>query len=86
MPCDCPNARANRVLGHLWVRCRADGCTSIWYRPRHDRGRLARPPEPGYPADRAAVISWSGGSQPSCFHKMAPDAEVSTNHGWSWTP
>src|SRR5215469_11672528 len=40
MPCDCPNARANRVLGHLWVRCRAEGCSSIWYRPRHERGRL----------------------------------------------
>src|SRR5215469_16571753 len=40
MPCDCPNARANRVLGHLWVRCRAEGCSSIWYRPRHERSRL----------------------------------------------
>lgn len=40
MPCDCPNARANGVLGHLWVRCRAEGCASIWYRPRHQPGRL----------------------------------------------
>ena len=36
MPCDCPNARAHEVLGHLWVRCRANGCPSIWYRPRHE--------------------------------------------------
>jgi len=36
MPCDCPNAAANKVLGHLWVRCRAVGCPSIWYRPWHE--------------------------------------------------
>lgn len=36
MPCDCPAALAREVLGHLWVRCRAEGCPSIWYRPRHE--------------------------------------------------
>jgi hypothetical protein len=24
-------------MGHLWVRCRADRCPSIWYRPPHER-------------------------------------------------
>ncbi|HEY2075583.1 MAG TPA: hypothetical protein VGH53_04535 [Streptosporangiaceae bacterium] len=33
-PCDCPEAKADN-LGHLYVRCRADGCPAIWYRPRH---------------------------------------------------
>jgi hypothetical protein len=38
MPCDCRNAQVNNVLGHLWVRCRAEGCRSIWYRPSHRPG------------------------------------------------
>lgn len=33
-----------------------------------------------------AVVSWFTGSQPSCFQRILPLAEVSTNHGWSWTP
>ena len=34
-PCDCPEAKAEK-LGHLYVRCRAvEGCSSIWYRPAH---------------------------------------------------
>jgi len=37
MPCDCKNALSNGVLGHLWVRCRTSGCSSIWYRPRHEQ-------------------------------------------------
>ena len=38
-PCDCAPARAQQLKGpgHLTVRCRAEGCTSIWYKPRHDR-------------------------------------------------
>jgi len=40
MPCDCRNAQVNNVLGHLWVRCRAEGCPSIWYRPRHQPGEV----------------------------------------------
>jgi len=33
MPCDCLGAKADN-LGHLYIRCRAGGCPSIWYRPR----------------------------------------------------
>jgi hypothetical protein len=37
-----------RGSGHLTVTCRAEGCPSIWYRPRHDREsasqRGGRPP------------------------------------------
>lgn len=53
MPCDCPNTVASNVLGHLWVRCRAEGCPSIWYRPRH------QPAEQGL-ADADSVASWPG--------------------------
>src|ERR1700722_10945701 len=35
MPCDCPAAAREPGHGHLWVRCRAEGCREIWYRPRH---------------------------------------------------
>jgi hypothetical protein len=35
MPCDCASALAAEGFGHLWVRCRAPGCSSIWYRPPH---------------------------------------------------
>ena len=37
MPCDCESALAGNQLGHLWVRCRTNGCPSIWYRPRHSK-------------------------------------------------
>ena len=40
MPCDCPGAMTEPGRGHLWVRCRADGCPAIWYQPAH-----------GFPAD-----------------------------------
>jgi len=57
MPCDCRNAQANNVLGHLWVRCRAEGCTAIWYRPRH------RPDGHGLAefARIMLVAAWCGG-------------------------
>jgi hypothetical protein len=35
MPCDCPGAMTEPGRGDLWVRCRADGCPAIWYRPAH---------------------------------------------------
>jgi hypothetical protein len=35
MPCDCPAAAREPGRGHLWVRCRAEGCASIWYKPPH---------------------------------------------------
>jgi hypothetical protein len=37
-PCDCERARVQRPKGpgHLTVRCRAEGCRSIWHQPRHD--------------------------------------------------
>jgi hypothetical protein len=35
MPCDCPEAMREPGRGHLWVRCQAGGCPSIWYRPAH---------------------------------------------------
>ncbi len=35
MPCDCPQALGQPGRGHLWVRCRADGCLAIWYQPPH---------------------------------------------------
>jgi hypothetical protein len=36
--CDCAPARAERSrgAGHLTVRCRAEGCPSVWRKPRHD--------------------------------------------------
>src|SRR5258707_3853810 len=38
-PCDCAPARAERPRGpgHLTVLCRTEGCTSVWYKPRHDK-------------------------------------------------
>ena len=38
-PCGCAPARAGqpRGPGHLTVRCRAEGCRSVWYKPRHDQ-------------------------------------------------
>jgi hypothetical protein len=57
MPCDCPSARAHGVLGHLWVRCRTEGCPSIWYRPRHEL------PEAGAP--RASLISEALAGRPN---------------------
>lgn len=42
MPCDCAGARRNDGgLGHLRVSCRADGCRSAWYRPRHESAQAA---------------------------------------------
>ncbi|HXW45403.1 MAG TPA: hypothetical protein VEL03_11485 [Streptosporangiaceae bacterium] len=41
MPCDCPAALATEGLGHLWVRCRADGCPAIWYQPPHEDAQSA---------------------------------------------
>ena len=37
-PCSCPRALAHRErgAGHLVVRCGEQGCSSTWYRPRHD--------------------------------------------------
>ena len=35
---------------------------------------------------RAAALRAATGSQPSCFQTILPEAEVSTNHGWSCTP
>lgn len=68
MPCDCRGAQSNDVLGHLWVRCRATGCPSIWYRPRHDKGvaqlaedtgladrREVRRPDVGHVQERLSV-------------------------------
>jgi len=57
MPCDCRNAQANNVLGHLWVRCRADGCRSIWYRPRHEPGAQGLAELSGI----VLVAAWRGG-------------------------
>lgn len=57
MPCDCPNTVASNVLGHLWVRCRAEGCPSIWYRPRHQ-------PEEQALAEAGSVVSWPGAWRP----------------------
>src|SRR5262249_29961570 len=62
MPCDCPNSRANGVLGHLWVRCRADGCSSIWYRPRHQRARL------GLALALAAAVGWPWAASAEAAH------------------
>ena len=39
--CDCPPALAAGTpgpSGHLAVYCRAKGCRSVWYRPRHHTG------------------------------------------------
>jgi hypothetical protein len=72
MPCDCPNAAANNVLGHLWVRCRADGCPSIWYRPRHEppdaRTPYARPIREALaaPATPRRVRSGRLAAEPQC--------------------
>jgi hypothetical protein len=35
---------------------------------------------------RAAAITAETGSQPSWCHTILPVAELSTYHGWSWTP
>jgi hypothetical protein len=37
-PCDCDPAIADPSAGqgHLTVRCRAQGCPSLWRRPPHD--------------------------------------------------
>jgi hypothetical protein len=37
-PCQCEPARAAqpRGSGHRVVLCRAGGCQSVWYQPRHD--------------------------------------------------
>jgi hypothetical protein len=37
-------------------------------------------------AFRAAASRAGTGSQPSWLHTILPEAEVSANHGWSWTP
>jgi hypothetical protein len=44
MPCDCPSALAERErgAGHLRVSCRAPGCGSVWYKPRHESGPPSR--------------------------------------------
>ena len=45
-PCDCEPARAERPRGpgHLTVRCRAGGSSSVWRKPRHeaDKRQLGR--------------------------------------------
>jgi hypothetical protein len=66
MPCDCRNAQASKVLGHLWVRCRAEGCPAIWYRPahRHDGHALAEF------ARIMLVAAWRGGF----LSRIHPDA------------
>jgi hypothetical protein len=41
--CHCAPARAahpdRAASGHLTVACRAPGCRSVWYRPRHEPGK-----------------------------------------------
>lgn len=65
MPCDCPSVTAGNVLGHLWVRCRADGCPSIWYRPRHQPPGSARPLAWSAPADTSQAAGLSDGAERS---------------------
>jgi hypothetical protein len=67
-PCDCAPARAERTRGsgHLTVRCRSGGCTSVWYRPRHDAasgswGAAAARPRALAGPQCAAVIPQPGG-------------------------
>lgn len=36
---DCPAALRQPGRGHLWVSCRAAGCTAIWYQPPHAEGQ-----------------------------------------------
>ena len=45
MPCDCGPAQAmqEQSPGHLVVYCRAQGCESAWYSPRHEPAGSARP-------------------------------------------
>jgi hypothetical protein len=74
MPCDCPNTVASNVLGHLWVRCRAEGCPSIWYRPRHQ-------PEEQALAEADSVVSWPGAwrgkvSMAADFDELPADIEA----------
>ncbi|HLQ52732.1 MAG TPA: hypothetical protein VK162_00525 [Streptosporangiaceae bacterium] len=56
--------------------------------PRHAglQNRQASAAQPAGQALGAAALSAVTGSQPSCFHTILPEAEVSTNHGWSCTP
>jgi hypothetical protein len=39
MPCACGPAREAQAKGpgHLRVSCRAEGCPSVWYKPRHEQ-------------------------------------------------
>jgi hypothetical protein len=42
-PCSCSVALASAGgNGHLTVRCLEPGCTSTWYKPRHDSGTVRR--------------------------------------------
>ena len=44
LPCDCAPARALRSHGpgHQVVYCQAEGCRSVWYKPRHEPGSFPR--------------------------------------------
>jgi hypothetical protein len=57
MPCDCARALSSGLLGHLWVRCRAHGCPSIWYRPQHDK---VKPSLSLGPCSRRSPGAWRG--------------------------
>jgi hypothetical protein len=39
LPCACGPAREAQAKGpgHLRVSCRAEGCPSVWYKPRHEQ-------------------------------------------------
>ena len=45
MPCDCLTGTGR--LGHHWVRCQTEGCTSIWYDPPHKPAAPASLPQAG---------------------------------------
>jgi len=46
-PCDCAVAvAAPGGNGHQVARCAAKGCSSVWYRPRHDSATVRRCRQP----------------------------------------
>ena len=61
-------------------------CSSLIHRPRGGGTRAwgiirRQPAEVAGQALRAAASTAATDSQPSCFHTILPEAEVSTNHG-----
>lgn len=78
-PCDCPGAFQHPGQGHLWVRCGTQGCSAIWYKPRHGWLPAGGSSEPaGRPATLPSMQTLVA-EHPLVAHKLSALRDVHTD-------